>query len=531
MLKDNNVVKISSKFPSFMFNIIGENCKTYRNEVQEICELFSVYEYGAPFTPEGTSGDYVASQIRFKKIKMLINKEARFMFSQTPEILINPLTNEDVEDEQQKDACNNLNMVLNKVLENSDFSIKLLQGAKDCFVGKRIAVLVDYSNQDNQGIQVHFYNSLQFYHEYKYGTKLLKRFVTFECVYESDVLAERRFLVNEYRTENNVVYVTSNVYDGAGRITEELLNNVRTELTEIPAVIIINESSLLDKNGVSDVESLIDLESGYSKLSNSDIDSERKGMNPIRYTIDMAPNTTEKLPSGAGAYWDLQHDMNIDNPSPSVGTLSPSMSHTEPLKVTLERIETTMFQELEIPNISQETMVGTITSGKALKALYYPLMVRCDEKFIVWISAMKKVVKHIINFVLSNVNEIESLYEVISIVPVSYNIVINKRYALLDDETEEKEIDISEVMNNIMSRKSYMKKHRKDLLTDGQIEQELQQIAIEANMLDALTNPQLDKTIQEEEVDQQVDQNIEQEEIEMQKTEPQETNSGDVNDI
>ena len=511
---DNNVVKISSKFPSFVFDVIGENCKTYRQEVNELYKLFAVYDYGANFNVEGTNGDYVASQIHFKKIKMLINKEARFMFSQTPEILINPLTNEEVEDEQQKEACNNLNIVLNKVLENSDFSIKLLQSAKDCFVGKRVAALIDYSNEDNQGIQVHFYNSLQFYHEYKYGTKLLKRLVTFECVYDSITLSERKFIVNDYRTENEAVYLTSAIYDGAGRVVEELITDLKTELKEIPAVIIINESSLLDKNGISDVESLIELESGYSKLSNSDIDSERKGMNPIRYTIDMDANTTKNLPSGAGAYWDLQHDMNLDNPSPSVGTLSPSLSHTEPVKTTLERIETTMFQELEIPNISQESMVGTITSGKALKALYYPLTVRCDEKFIVWNSSIKKIVRHVIDFILSNINEIETMYEVVDIVPVAYDIVINKKYALMDDEAEEKEMDISEVINNIMSRKSYMKKHRRDLLTDGQIEQELQQIAIESNMLDSLTNPQLRTNIEEEEIEQDVDKNIEETEIE-----------------
>lgn len=65
---------------------------------------------------------------------------------------------------------------------------------------------------------------------------------------------------------------------------------------------------------------------------------------------------------------------------PLVGTLAPALNHTEPTKAILERIKSDMYGQLEIPNISEETMVGTITSGKALKALYYPLQVRCDEK-------------------------------------------------------------------------------------------------------------------------------------------------------
>jgi hypothetical protein len=50
------------------------------------------------------------------------------------------------------------------------------------------------------------------------------------------------------------------------------------------------------------------------------------------------------------------------------------------------------------------------------------------------------------------------------------------------DEQEEKAIDIQEVTAQVMSRKSYMKKWRG--LTDEEVQEELEQIALERQMLE-----------------------------------------------
>ena len=64
---------------------------------------------------------------------------------------------------------------------------------------------------------------------------------------------------------------------------------------------------------------------------------------------------------------------------------------------------------------------------------------------------------------------------------VEADIQVMNNYALPEDEQDEKNIDLAEVTAQTMSRSSYMKKWRK--LTDKEVMSELQQIALEQEML------------------------------------------------
>ena len=65
---------------------------------------------------------------------------------------------------------------------------------------------------------------------------------------------------------------------------------------------------------------------------------------------------------------------------------------------------------------------------------------------------------------------------------VSYEINIVGNYPLPEDEQEEKQMDISEVTAQTMSKKSYMKKWRG--LTDQEVQEELEQMALERQILE-----------------------------------------------
>lgn len=502
------VTRALASFPYFVLrkeNITGYN--QYTKELLQIKQNYLDYKKGAEFYTEGSSGDYVPSNIRFKIIKTLIDKEARFMFSQTPDITVQAVST----NEKEMKQAEQYQKVVSKVLKDrkNNFSKFLLQSAKDCFIGKRVACLVDYSEDD--GILIHFYSSLEFYYETEYGSERITKFISFENVNKSKSMRERLYLVNRYEERDGAIYMSSILYDGTGNLKEELIPETETELGYIPAVVIVNDGTLQDRNGVSEVESLTEYESGYSRLGNGDIDSERKGMNPIRYTVDMNPDTTNNLSSGAGAYWDLRSAQDQNEVHPSVGTLSPSMNHTESVKVTLDRIKTTMYNEIDIPNISEETMVGIITSGKALKALYYPLQVRCDEKLKTWKPAIESIVETIIDLAVLNKDAVISRYVLTGLDEVQYNIEVEENYALIDDETEEKESDLSEIAANARSRKSYIKKWRKaEFKEDKQIDEELLQIAIENNMFDSLSmNTQVQGELEKRGVSDEIDGAIE----------------------
>lgn len=493
-------------FPYFVLkNEIQTGYNVYTSELLEIQQNYIAYRKGAEFITEGSGGDYVPSKTRFKKAKTLIDKEARFMFSQTPDIVVKARNMDEAETEQVE----RYQKLIDKMLEKCSFSKTLIQSAKDCFIGKRVACLVDVSEQD--GVQIHFYSPLQFYYETADGTDRLTKFISFENATKTNSYKERRYIVNKYTAEGEKITVSSILYDGTGKVVEELIPEKQIDLTYIPAVIIVNDGTLEEKAGVSEIADLIDYERTFSMLANADVDCDRKGMNPIRYVVDMNAKTTKNLSSSAGSFWDLKSEQNQNNVSPMVGVLSPSMQHTESLKATLDRINTSMYGELDIPNISEETLVGSITSGKALKALYWSLIVRCDEKMKTWIPAIIFIVRTAIDLALLNVDIVKTKYGIEDLKAVEYEVTVQENYALLDDETEEKTTDLSEIAANARSRKSYIKKWRKDeCLTDAQVDEELLQIALENNMMDSLSaNTQVQEALNNIATDRKVEKNKE----------------------
>ena len=91
-----------------------------------------------------------------------------------------------------------------------------------------------------------------------------------------------------------------------------------------------------DEKGESEVENLWDYEQYYSKLSNADIDAQRKSMNPTKYLVDMESNSTKNLSTAAGALWDLGSDQNLESPSVKVGMLESQMNYYKALDLLEE---------------------------------------------------------------------------------------------------------------------------------------------------------------------------------------------------
>ena len=247
----------------------------------------------------------------------------------------------------------------------------------------------------------------------------------------------------------------------------------------IPVSIFINDGLSGEDKGESEIEILQDDESWYSKLSNADIDAQRKSMNPTKYTVDMESNSTKNLSTAAGAFWDLGSDQNLDKPSPSVGLLEPSMNYSSSLDVTLKRVKKSAYEQVDMPDI--EEVQATITSGKALKAIYWPLLVRCKEKMKTWGPQLRNMVDIILKGAMVYPGCIVRYTNNI-VTAVDYEIKIEQNTPLPEDEIEEKNMDLSEVESKTMSRKAYMKKWRG--LTDDEAQEELEQIALERQMLE-----------------------------------------------
>lgn len=485
LMQSTDVLTAFNRIPYALLNQeIDEDVSDIRRELTEICGYYKVYKKGKDFAVEGSNGDYVPATLRYKMSASLINKEARFLFAEAPDITINAKGDVGKVSQEAKDNLTAWNDLLKTILDKNRFEKILIQAAKDCFIGKRVACLVNFNEED--GVTISFLPATQFLYETRIGNQnILTKFVCFIIVKDSSQQGTKRIFKKKYTLEDGIVYLEEGMYDGAGRpVSEEEYKPTEKQpinLDVIPAVIMINDGLTDDDKGESEIELLGDYEQYYSKLANGDIDAERKSMNPTKYSIDMDSRSTKNLSSSAGSFWDLQSDQNLDNPNPSVGILESNMSYSEALKTSLDRIKTVGYEQIDMPNITLETMTGAITSGKALKAIYWPLIVRCKEKMKMWGPQLVAMVDIIVKGALAYPNTIMK-YVDMPLVPVAYEVDVSQNTPLPEDEIEEKEMDLSEVQAQVMSKKAYMKKWRG--LTDDEVDEELEQMAIEREILE-----------------------------------------------
>jgi hypothetical protein len=479
---DEDFLKVYNKVPyALIRQEIDVGIQDTLDEVTEICKYYRIYKKGKKFAVEGSNGDYVPAHLSYKMCYSLINKEARFLFAEQPDIKVKLKGDIDKQSEDSKISLAIMDDLLTTILSKNKFEGKLLKAAKDSFIGKRVACLVNFNEED--GVTISFLTSLQFLYETKIGNEnVLTKFVCFTTVKESTTLTERRVFKKKFTLEDDgFAYIEETMYDGTGAQIEKITDKQPTKLTFIPAVVIINDGLTGETLGNSEVEDVMDFELWYSKLSNADKDAQRKSMNPVKYVVDMENNSTKNLSTAAGALWDLGSDQNLENAKTQVGLLEPQMNYSPALKTTLERIKTAGYEQVDMPNITNETMSGVITSGKALKAIYWPLIVRCKEKMKDWGPALSTMADIIIKGSIAYPNCI-ARYIQEPIVPVNYFISVEQNTPLPEDEIEEKTSNLAEVEANVMSKKTYMQRWYG--LTNSQVNDELMQMALERQILD-----------------------------------------------
>lgn len=453
------------------------NTQTLR-DMRDILKMYNIYFQGSGFTTDKNNGqDYIPADWHAKKIKMLIDKEARFLFSEPPDITLMDTTSET----SDNDRIQPNQTLLSKVLKENRFSSKLVRAAKDCLIGKRIALVMNFDTELNK-ISVNFVPSLEFVYETDPAdVDKITKFIQFYSVVVNEEQSQQRIYKKKWYLENDVCRVVEEIYDGNANLIETIMEDTATMFDYIPVAIIINDGLSGDPFGSSDVEALEDTESYYSKLTNKDIDSLRKGTDQITFAIDADPRTTKNLSRAPGAFWDLATDPAKEGGQANVGSLDNPMSYSTALDSTLQRLNSDMYAQLDVPNTSNDALQGIITSGKTMQAIYWGLMVRCNEKMLDWSPAFEFMAETILDG-CRLYPEICRAYIDEDIVLDGYKIEVTNSYPILQDETEEKASDLSEIAAQVRSRKSYMKKWMN--MTDADADQELAQIQKEKQMFE-----------------------------------------------
>lgn len=447
-------------------------------DMNDIIELYNIYEQGADFDMEG-NGDYTPADLRYAISRSLLDKEVRFLFSLPPDFYVDVDLTED-KDKAKEDASVYKDLV-DKVLKSNNFPQSLIKAAKDCFIGKRVAMMYNINPQD--GIQVSFLPSLEFVYDVAPNdANKLTKIIAFYGMNAEKARADQRIYKKKYWMNGEVCWYSEEIFDGYGQLIETVYPETATLFTFIPAWVIVNDGLTGDLIGVSEIDLMANYESWYSRLAAADMDAERKGMNPILYSIDAAPESTKGLSTAAGAYWDLSSDQNqATDKQAQVGVLDRPMTYSPALAITLDRIKNAMYEAVAVPNVSPEALKGVVTSGKTLKAIYWDLIVRCNEKMLAWRPALEFLVECIIEGARLY-PEVAPKYIDVPLPDRVYTARVDNQYSLPEDEQEEKTTDIAEVAAQTMSKKSYMKKWRG--LTDDEADEEIRQIALERQLLE-----------------------------------------------
>lgn len=482
----NSTTKIAaySRIPyALISEEIDGSSSDVTNEFAEIMNYYEIFKKGAEFSPEGSNGDYVPATLRYKMAANLIKKEARFLFAEAPDIKIEPKGDIGKVTQEAKDMITSMQDLVDTVLRDNKFEDILVKAARDCLIGKRVALVANFNEES--GVTLSFLQSVDFIYETAIDNpNKLTKFVSFTVVKNRTRQADKRIYKKKFELVreadgSEVCYLQEDLYDGCGTLIENITEYQKTLLNRIPVAIILNDGLTNDELGESEIEWLNDHESWYSKLSCGDIDAGRKSMNPIRYAVDMSSQSTKGLSTAPGSFWDLSSDQNLDKSSPKVGQLESTLGYSSALSETLKRIKKSAYDAVDMPDV--EEVQAQLSSGKALKAIYWPLMVRCKEKMKTWGPQLEYIVKVIIDGAILYPNCIDR-YTDYEISPVAYEVKIEQNYPLPEDETEEKQNDLAEVAANTMSKKAYMKKWRG--LTDKEADEELEQMALERQLLE-----------------------------------------------
>lgn len=439
-------------------------------EMNDILRLYDIYEGRENFIDKSEEKDYTQTEKRTNLIKKLIKEESRFLFGKTPELYIQPKNDTDAD----KDKAEEINLYLGKMLKDNLFSEKLVKGARDCFIGKRAAIKL-YANQDTKEIRIMFLPSLEFIYESdEENPNELKKIIFFYQTNKEVEKDKQRIWKQKYEMIDGRCILNEGIYNGNGILIEPINVDVDLQLSGIPCYVVINDGLSGDPFGESDVKELLDNQIQYNRLSSEDVDTLRKGMDRIIYGVDIDPEASEKFQLKPGAFWDVPTDPTAEGKQAALGTIPTDFNYGDKIENSLKRIKSDMYEMLNIPMLSNDELKGMMTSGKTMKALYWQLITRCEEKMMAWRPALEWLIRAIL--------EITEVYQIEKLPQLDYTVTVENNYPLQEDEDEEKTLDLQQVNAQAMSRKTFIKKWQG--VTDDVADAEIRQIALEREMLE-----------------------------------------------
>lgn len=434
----------------------------------ECLRLYSVYD--GPGQEWKTSGkiDYAPTKRITNNIKYLIKEVARFMFSRAPEITIHP----EGDDEENAKKCAAFEAFIRKTLQESRWPGKLPKAGRDQFIGKRVALKV--TGGPGQPLRVGFRPSLEAWADYDpENADHLNKLIYLYQTKDGSNEAEQRFWYQRYAIEDGRATVEERVVDGNGGLIEERIAKTALPIPYIPSFVLINDGLTGDTAGESEVAELEALARAYNQMTSDDQDALRFNMYPQTAFTDASEESLANIKVAPKAIIDLQTDPSKMDGQAKAQVLESGFSYDGRIENLLNRLDRDMRKMLGVPPKSLDEYKASGISGKALKAMYWPLITKCEEKWAEWDTALIWMVNCLYDLAVA-------YHQAEGFSGAKFTVSVEHLYPLTDDEEEERALDLREVGQGAMSIRSYIDKWRPAVNAD----EEIQQIVKEKRMLE-----------------------------------------------
>lgn len=410
------------------------------NDQQKLIDLYAFYDGAGQLWQTNGTLEYTPTKRIVNKTQSLVDDEARYMFGRPPEIRIVPEDGDAQEAVRSK--CEALQRTLGRVLRRSGWRDKLPKAGRDALIGKRVALKV--SGGQGKPTKVQFRPSLEFWHDYAPDDVDDLRGIIFLYQLNNESEPSRqRFWLQQYKRVEGRVLLSEGTYDGNGWPMEGEIKDQDTNLSRIPCSVIINDGLTGDVLGRSDVDKLRALADGYNRAVSDDTDALRFNMFPSKVFTDASEESMKSIVVAPGAQIDLQSEPAGEHQA-KCDVLESAYSYSERIEAHLDRIIKDMHHLTGVPDVTMDELKALGVSGKAMRAIYWPLTTRCEEKWASWDAALEDMVR--------TVAELEGYAD------LAFEVRITHLYPIAEDEDEERAMDLREVGAQVRSRTAYIEK-------------------------------------------------------------------------
>lgn len=412
--------------------------------------------------------DYATEQDIRNKVKPLLKKQARFMFSKKPDIKLN------TKDFDNKEELEKLRVWLDDLFSKAKFWKKSKEAFLNASIKKRVMLRL-IAEEGN--INFKYEDILDSSYEIAGNDLVVVRFIEEDknnCLVED---SEKIYYIHEFsykKIEDQELikpfYIKKKYLETKLQSEEEK----ELDVNKIPCWLITNGGELGEEFGETDLEDLKIMQTVYNKTSTDVNEAIRFGLFGVETVIDADEDDVNKLNVCPGAIHAVKTHQQAMSTGKQASILRQeySLNNISSVDLFLTRLETDMYNVLDMPRISDLT---TIPSAKAMKYLYNDLIARCEEKWTDWGSVFEELIRYII--------EIADIYKLKGFdkkwKDLDFSIEFVHNYPIPSDEEDRKTVAISEVVNNVRSIKDYIR----EFSSEDDYEKEFAEIVKEQSML------------------------------------------------